>query len=417
MVGLTTKQKEELNVAILEYLIKCNYTATAEAFQEETKVALPVDFSQQSSLKKDLLEKKWTSVVRLKKQVLELEKQVKQLKEDAAAERFDGTALAGVFGGKQIGDGLPREPAKFTMQGHRSKITKLVVHPFYNLVASASEDASIRLWDFEQGELERTLKSHAGVVNFLAFNSAGTVLASCSTDLTIKLWNLETFTVMKTLQGHEHEVSSVAFLPSSDYLLSCSRDQSIRFWDTQSGYCLQTLTHGHSDWIRRITVHHNGKLFASASKDESIVVWNCDQVRERSTVGRSQSFADSSDYAVVQVFSDHEHVIDCIAWAPTEACRTIDNANYTDGGAAEEGEEVNGEAEESKEGESTATGGEDAKEDETRASANQRLTTKERIQQMKQILKNKREHRRNQDGADAQEEEAEETKEVRAAAA
>ena len=153
------------------------------------------------------------------------------------------------------------------------------MHPFYNIVASSSEDASIRLWDFEQGEHEHTLKSHAGMVTFLAFNSNGNVLASASTDLTIKLWNLETYKVTKTLQGHEHDVSGLSFIPSTDYLLSCSRDQSIRFWDTQSGYNLLTLTHGHSDWIRRIAVNHNAKLFASASKDESIVIWNCDMVR------------------------------------------------------------------------------------------------------------------------------------------
>jgi len=74
-----------------------------------------------------------------------------------------------------------------------------VVHPFYNIVASASEDASIRLWDFELGENERTLKSHAGIVTFLAFNSNGNILASSATDLMIKLWNLETFSVAKTL--------------------------------------------------------------------------------------------------------------------------------------------------------------------------------------------------------------------------
>ncbi len=176
-------------------------------------------------MKRDLLEKKWTSVVRLKKQVMELEKQIKQLKEDAVNASLEGMSQLSSFGNKSYtGDGLPREPAKYTLQGHRSKITKLVVHPFYSLVATASEDASIRLWDFEQGEHERTLKSHAGMVTFLAFNTSGSILASCATDLAIKLWNLETFTVSKTLQGHEHEVSGLSFLPGSDYLLSCSRD-------------------------------------------------------------------------------------------------------------------------------------------------------------------------------------------------
>ena len=81
---------------------------------------------------------------------MELEKHLKQLKEENVCERCDGMSQLTSFGNKpQIGDGLPREPAKYTLQGHRSKVTKIVAHPFYNLVASASEDASIRLWDFE----------------------------------------------------------------------------------------------------------------------------------------------------------------------------------------------------------------------------------------------------------------------------
>ena len=278
MVGLTTKQKDELHTAILEYLLK-NFPQSAAVFQDESQAEPPEPNA--SSMKTDLLEKKWTSVVRLKKQTIELEKQIKQLKDDLENSRFDGMAQLSAFGGgKQIGDGLPREPAKYTLHGHKSKITKIIVHPFYNLVASASEDATIRLWDFEQGEAERTLKAHAGIVTFLAFNHSGNVLASSATDLTVKLWNLETFNVTKTLQGHEHEVSGLCFLPESDYLLSCSRDQSIKLWDTVSGYSLLTLNHGHSDWIRRISVHHSGKLFASASKDESIVIWNCDTVKK-----------------------------------------------------------------------------------------------------------------------------------------
>ena len=81
MVGLTTKQKEELHTAILEYLQK-NYPQSAEVFQEESS-AEPPD-PNAGSMKRDLLEKKWTSVVRLKKQTIELEKQIKQLREENA---------------------------------------------------------------------------------------------------------------------------------------------------------------------------------------------------------------------------------------------------------------------------------------------------------------------------------------------
>jgi hypothetical protein len=43
MVGLTTKQKEELNIALLEYLVKQNFKATAQKFAEETSLKMPDD--------------------------------------------------------------------------------------------------------------------------------------------------------------------------------------------------------------------------------------------------------------------------------------------------------------------------------------------------------------------------------------
>ena len=70
-----------------------------------------------------------------------------------------------------------------------------------------------QLWDFDQGENERTMKGHAGIINYLVFHNNGKLLASCASDMAIKLWNLETYTVQKTIMGHEHEVSCLAFLP------------------------------------------------------------------------------------------------------------------------------------------------------------------------------------------------------------
>jgi platelet-activating factor acetylhydrolase IB subunit alpha len=134
--------------------------------------------------------------------------------------------------------------------------------------------------------------------------------------MAIKLWNLQTFTVQKTLTGHEHEVSGLAFLPShADFLLSCSRDQSIRVWDTLSGTCLQTLAQGHTDWVKRVAVAASGALFASASSDESIIVWNTDQVLDRKAAAQS---------CIVATLDEHDHQIDCIAWATLDAARTIE---------------------------------------------------------------------------------------------
>ena len=146
---------------------------------------------------------------------------------------------------KGTGDAIPREPEKMKLKGHRARITKVIFHPTYTQVATSSEDASIKLWDYETGECEQTLREHTGMVNYINFHPAGEMLASCARDMTIKLWRInkdQEFKCFKTLQGHEHEVSCVEFLrPNGDHIISCSRDQTIRIWDANTGFLLNTL--------------------------------------------------------------------------------------------------------------------------------------------------------------------------------
>ena len=58
-------------------------------------------------------------------------------------------------------------------------------------MATASDDASIKLWDYDGGENEATMKGHTGKVNYIAYHPNGKILASCSSDMTVKLWSIE----------------------------------------------------------------------------------------------------------------------------------------------------------------------------------------------------------------------------------
>lgn len=76
--------------------------------------------------------------------------------------------------GKKLNDGvshegLPRLPEKYSLAGHRDTVTCVRFHPVYSVVASSSEDGSIRLWDYETGSEEKTLKGHTQNVNYIAF--------------------------------------------------------------------------------------------------------------------------------------------------------------------------------------------------------------------------------------------------------
>lgn len=288
---LTERQRGELNAAILEYMLSQPdaFGKSAETFKAEAAITEKVEVG------KGLLEKKWTSVVRLQKKVMELEAKIEGLKSRGVA--VDPVAGSEPGAKVDMGDSklLPRPPVKHTLSGHRASVTAVVTHPIYSFFASGSEDCTIRMWDHETAQYERTLKGHTGPITSLAFDAKGNTLASCSADMSIKLWDMTTFACTKTLKGHDHTISAVVFMPSGDQLLSCSRDNTIKLWEVASGYCLRTYS-GHSDWIKCISISGDGLYLASGGVDQSIIIWEI------------------ANAHVVQTLRGHEHVIETLSY-------------------------------------------------------------------------------------------------------
>ena len=288
---LTAKQRSELHVAIVEYLRSNGYEAAGRAVAEQT--GLELDSAGSSG---DLLEKKWTAVVRLQKRTMELEAQVKQLEDELK------NSQPGAMRRKPEGRQIPRAPHTKQFARHRSPISRVAFHPVFSVLVTSSEDASIIVWDYESGEFERTLKGHTGSVNDVAFNSTGLALASCSADLTVKLWDFEqTYECSKTLKGHEHNVSGVSWVAGDELLVSASRDLSAKVWEARSGYCLQTLR-GHSDWVRRIVAHPTARTVATCSSDKTTRLWSLD------STGASSGGGSSAALGCVVELRGHEHV-------------------------------------------------------------------------------------------------------------
>lgn len=285
-MGLSQKQKEELNRAIADYLISNGYTKTLSEFQKEAEVSSEIENKYAG-----LLEKKWTSVIRLQKKVLDLEAKLSETEKEI--QQTGGSTRDR----NNPSDWIPRPPEKYSMVGHRGPVTRVVFHPVFNVFVSSSEDATIKVWDYESGDYERTLKGHTDSVQDICFDHTGKWLASCSADMTIKLWDFHGYECVRTMRGHDHNVSSVAFLPNGDFIVSASRDKTIKMWVVATGYCVKTLT-GHREWVRMVRVNGDGSLLASCSNDHTVRIW---------VVATGECKAE---------LREHEHVIECIAWAP-----------------------------------------------------------------------------------------------------
>ncbi len=90
------------------------------------------------------------------------------------------------------------------------------------------EEAELRLFDLRSGELVTELEGHQAILRSLDFNANGGVLASASFDGTVRLWDAQTGQQLAVLDVPD--ATSVAFSPDGTLLATAGGGDVLRIW-------------------------------------------------------------------------------------------------------------------------------------------------------------------------------------------
>jgi WD40 repeat protein len=117
------------------------------------------------------------------------------------------------------------------------------------------------------------LAGHTASVSAVAFSPDGRLLASGSDDKTVRLWDVETGRAIHVLE-HSEQVEGIAFMPAGDRLGTASTEGKVRIWSVATGKLERTIEFGHP--LNDVAFSPAGDLMAVAAGDGRLLVTSCD---------------------------------------------------------------------------------------------------------------------------------------------
>jgi len=148
-----------------------------------------------------------------------------------------------------------------------------------------SEDGSVEIFSWPAGKSLAVLDGHDNSVMGLAWLSES-LLAAASLDHSVILWNTTTGSPGRRLEGHSRGVSSLCFLKKQNILVSTGIDRSLRVWKPGTGELIRSLSI-HTRRVHNLALRPGVEglpMVASVSDDRTVRLW-------QPTIGRMVRFA------------------------------------------------------------------------------------------------------------------------------
>jgi serine/threonine protein kinase len=203
-----------------------------------------------------------------------------------------------------------------TCRGHANIIRAVAWSPDGQNMASASDDATVRVWDVSTGRRIFTYLNHGGEVFAVAWSPDGQHIASGGWDHTVQVWDavhntrgiasmlqwlksLASFVGIRgfTYRSHTSQVYTVAWSPDGQYIASAGNDHTVQIWQALTGRNITTYG-GHTSPVWSLAWSPDGKHIASGGSDHSLRIWNVHTGRK------------------VFINRDRYGVVHAVAWSP-----------------------------------------------------------------------------------------------------
>ncbi|OQV25289.1 Pre-mRNA-processing factor 19 [Hypsibius exemplaris] len=169
-------------------------------------------------------------------------------------------------------------------KGHTGKINRVAFVPTKNVVLSASDDKTFRAWNVEDGKCLHTFGIHRGAVKAVSVHPAWDYVLSASLDSTWAFSDIATGRTYRLESDPDNlGITAAQFHPDGMILAAGTSRGIIRIWEIRQAESAANFT-DHLDEVVGMSFSENGYHLVSASKDNTVQVWDLRKLKTIKTI-------------------------------------------------------------------------------------------------------------------------------------
>ncbi len=162
---------------------------------------------------------------------------------------------------------------RIDLEGHNDAATAVAYLTGRRALISASADNTLKVWNTETGNCERTLEGHTNSVTDVCASADGRLVFSTSRDRTIRSWELATGHCVQSFGGLDGELNCVAVTRNGQRVLAGGQDGAVRGWDVASRTC-DLVIEAHRGGVTTLTLTAGGKYAFTGGQEGKIKRWD-----------------------------------------------------------------------------------------------------------------------------------------------